>query len=64
MRIKTLETLLGGEKLPGTPEELAILATRIEELMRLNGREWVIRRRRQLVREWTYIIEQSLLRPL
>jgi hypothetical protein len=62
MRIETLKTLLGGEALPGTPEELTILATRIEELMRLNGREWIIRHRRKLVREWAYIIEQSLLR--
>ena len=62
MRIETLEALLGGEKLPGTPEELAILGTRIEELVRLNGREWVIRRRRQLVREWAYIVGRSFLR--
>ena len=62
MRIAMLETLLGEQNLPGTPEELAILATRIEELMRLNGRKWVIHHRRQLVREWAYIIEQALLR--
>ena len=62
MRTETLAVLLGEEELPGTPGELTVLATRIEELMRLNGREWVVRHRRQLVREWAYIIEQSLLR--
>jgi len=62
MRIETLEALLEEQNLPGTPEELAILGTRIEELMRRNGREWVIRRRRELLREWAYIIEQALLR--
>jgi hypothetical protein len=41
---------------------LAILGTRIEELVRLNGREWVIRRRQQFVREWAYIIGRSFLR--
>jgi len=62
MRIETLKALLGEQNLPGTPEELAILGIRIEELMQRNGREWVIRRRRHLLREWATIIERAILR--
>ncbi len=62
MRIETIATLLGKEDLPGSPEELAILGTRIEELIRLNGRQWVISHRRELIKEWTFIIEQAVIR--
>jgi len=62
MRIETLTTLLDKTDLPGTPEELAILGTRIEELIRINGEQWVIRHRRELIREWAFIIERSVIR--
>ena len=52
MRIETIAALLDKEDLPGSPAELAILGTRIEELVRLNGRQWVIDHRRELIQEW------------
>jgi hypothetical protein len=62
MRIKKIAVLLDKEDLPGTAEELAILGTRIEELIRINGEQWVIRHRRKLIREWEFIIERSVIR--
>lgn len=62
MRIETIATLLDKEDLPGTPEELAILGQRIEELIRLNGEQWVISHRRKLIKEWAFIIERSVIR--
>jgi hypothetical protein len=62
MRIEEIATLLDQEDLPGSPEELAILGTRIEELVRLNGRQWVINHRRELIKEWAFIIEQAVIR--
>lgn len=62
MQIETIAALLDEEDLPGTPEELAVLGTRIEELIKMNGRQWVINHRRELIREWTFIIEQAVIR--
>ena len=62
MRIEAIAALLGQKTLPGTADELTVLATRIEELLRLNGEKWVVRHRRQLVREWTTIVERGLIR--
>ena len=62
MQIETIAALLDKEDLPGTPEELAVLGTRIEELIKMNGRQWVINHRRELIREWTFIIEQAVIR--
>ena len=61
MPIEPLAALLGEEDLPGTPEELAVLGTRIEELLRLNGREWVIRNRQKLLREWAFIVDRAMI---
>ena len=62
MRIKKIAALLDKEDLPGTPEELAILGTRIEELIRINGKQWVIDHRRELIQEWAFIIERAVIR--
>ena len=61
MRSETIAALLGREDLPGTPEELAILGARLEELIRLNGKQWVVDHRRQLITEWTFIVAQALI---
>jgi len=62
MRIETIATLLDREDLPGSPEELAILGTRIEELIRLNGQQWVINHRQELIKEWEFIIKRAIIR--
>ena len=55
-----IAALLDSEDLPGTPEELAILGTRLEELIRYNGRQWIIDHRRKLIEEWTLIVDRAL----
>lgn len=62
MEIKMIAALLNSEDLPGTPEELAILGTRLEELIRRNGRQWIIDHRRTLIAEWTLIVDRALIR--
>ncbi len=57
-----IAALLNSEDLPGTPEELAILGTRLEELIRRNGRQWIIDHRRTLIAEWTLIVDRALIR--
>jgi hypothetical protein len=63
MRIEAIATLLGTEDLPGTREERTILAQRIAELVHRNGEAWVRDHRRELVREWIFIVERGLIRP-
>ena len=62
MEIKRISALLDSEDLPGTPKELAILGTRLEELIQRNGRQWVIDHRRNLIAEWTVIVDRALIR--
>jgi len=62
MQIETITALLDKEDLPGTPEELAVLGTRIEELMRMNGKQWIIDHRQQLIREWEFIVQRAVIR--
>jgi len=57
-----IAALLGSEDLPGTPKELTILGTRLEELIQRNGRQWVIDHRRKLIAEWTVIVDRALIR--
>ena len=63
MRLETMAALLGSEDLPGTTEELAVLGTRLEELIRRNGEQWVIDNRRKLRMEWAFIVSRSLIKP-
>ena len=62
MPLETIAVLLGTDELPGTEAEQAVLAKRIEELVHLNGKQWVVDHRRELLREWTFIVAQGLLR--
>ena len=62
MEIKMIAALLDSEDLPGTPKELAILGTRLEELIQRNGRQWIIDHRRKLIEEWTVIVDRALIR--
>ena len=63
MPLDTLAALLGTDNLPGSETERAVLTKRIAELARLNGEQWVIDHRRQLIREWTFIVERGIIRP-
>ena len=62
MPLDTLAALLGTDDIPGSETEQAVLAKRIAELARLNGEQWVIDHRRQLIREWTFIVERGIIR--
>jgi hypothetical protein len=62
MEIKMIAALLDSEDLPGTPKELAVLGTRLEELIQRNGRQWIIDHRRKLIEEWAVIVDRALIR--
>ena len=48
--------LLGNRDIPGTPEELKLLAVRIRELVELNGEQWVRKNSQLLLSEWAYAL--------
>jgi hypothetical protein len=47
-----LYAYLGTRDIPGEPEELARLATRLEELAAMNGENWVRMNRQMLLLQW------------
>jgi hypothetical protein len=53
-RIDKLYDRLGTRNIPGTDEELTILAGRIEDLVRLNGEAWLIENRENLLKQWAW----------
>ena len=46
----------------GSPAELDVLCTRIGDLVRLNGEDWVKENRERLLREWDTILAMKLIR--
>ena len=56
MNSDKLYDLLGTRDIPGSPEELKILCTRIKELLEMNGEEWIRENRRNLLSEWEYAL--------
>ncbi len=56
MSIEELYDLLGTRNVPGTPENLKILCTRIDELLELNGEDWIRQNREKLLSEWKYAL--------
>lgn len=53
--------LLGRSDVPGSLRALEKLCARINELVRLNGEEWVRDNRQNLLSEWEYIVRQGLI---
>jgi hypothetical protein len=51
--------LLDARDVPGTEEQLELLSVRLQELCNLNGKGWVRRHRRRLLRQWTAAIESK-----
>jgi hypothetical protein len=62
MQIEQVLTLLGRERIAGSPEEHEVLCTRIGELVRMNGEAWVTANRERLLREWEAIVRRRLIR--
>jgi hypothetical protein len=52
--LKKLHDRLGTRHIPGTEAELKILAKRLEELAHLNGEEWVLENRENLLKQWDW----------
>ncbi len=58
--LQTVFKLLGTQNIPGSPEELKILCTRISELVELNGEQWIRENRQTLIDQWYYILRQGI----
>jgi hypothetical protein len=54
--------LLGTAEIPGDEKELAVLRTRIGELLELNGEDWVRENRRMLLDQWQRVVEMKTIR--
>ena len=52
--LEKLYDRLGTRNIPGTDEELTILAGRIEDLVRLNGKAWLMENRENLLKQWAW----------
>ena len=62
MRMETVRDLLDQEHISGSPQEREVLCTRIGDLVRLNGENWVRANRERLLREWETIVRMKLIR--
>jgi hypothetical protein len=55
-----LYAFLGTRDIPGEPEALARLATRLEELAAMNGENWVRMNRQILLKQWQMALRHPL----
>ena len=53
--------LLGHGDIPGSAKEMEKLRTRINDLVKLNGEEWVRENRQKLLSEWEYIVQHGII---
>jgi hypothetical protein len=53
--------LLGVQHIKGSGKELKMLCIRINELVELNGEDWVKESRQSLLDEWEYIVSQEII---
>ena len=51
-----LKVLLKASHIEGTPEQVRLLAIRVGELCRLNGREWVKANSGSLLDQWRQVV--------
>ncbi len=62
MHLEKVMEILGRETVDGSPAELEVLCTRIGELVRMNGEDWVKANRERLLSEWDTILKMKLIR--
>ncbi len=62
MHLEKVLEILGREAVDGSPAELEVLCTRIGELVRINGEDWVKANRERLLSEWDTILKMKLIR--
>ena len=51
-----LKEILNTQEIRGTPEQVRLLAVRVNELCHLNGRDWVAANSDQLLDQWDKIL--------
>ncbi len=54
--------LLGTAEIPGNEKERQVLVFRMEELLELNGEEWIRANRRMLLDQWQCVVEMKTIR--
>jgi hypothetical protein len=52
VKLEKIMELLGKPHLPGSQEQLQVLSSRVQELVRLKGEAWVRDHRRDLLGQW------------
>ncbi|MDJ0804063.1 MAG: hypothetical protein QNI89_19810 [Desulfobacterales bacterium] len=62
MHLEKVLEILEKESVGGSPTELEALCTRIGDLVRMNGEDWVKANRKRLLREWDTILKMKLIR--
>jgi hypothetical protein len=54
--------LLGTSAIPGNEREHRVLLVRMEELLELNGEDWIRENRRMLLDQWQRVVEMKTIR--
>ena len=62
MHLEKVLEILEKESVGGSPTKLEALCTRIGDLVRMNGEDWVKANRKRLLREWDTILKMKLIR--
>ena len=62
LSLEKVRDLLGQCDIPGSVNELEKFRTRINELVKLNGEEWVRDNRQKLLSEWEYIVREGIIK--
>ena len=61
LSLEKMFCLLGTQHIKGSDKELKMLCIRINELVELNGEDWVKESRQSLRDEWEYIVSQGII---
>jgi len=61
LSLEKVLSLLGVQHIKGSDRELKMLCIRINELVELNGEDWVKESRQSLLNEWEYIVRQGII---
>jgi hypothetical protein len=64
LSLEKVQELLGTVEIPGNARELAVLRTRLGELLDLNGEGWILENRRMLLEQWRQVVEMKTIREL
>jgi hypothetical protein len=62
LSLETVRELLGTTEIPGNEKELQVLCLRMEELLALNGEQWIRENRSLLLEQWQRVIELKTIR--